>query len=84
MNTLLCFVKSSTIQGVVSEQSRRLHLSSLYSIKVSFRQILNALLARYFQARGLLGDLDFPAMQETQPDELLVGWLGKGSTISKQ
>lgn len=27
----------------------------------------NALLARYFQGRGLFGDLDFSAMKETQP-----------------
>jgi hypothetical protein len=30
--------------------------------------IPNALLARYFQARGLFGDLDFSALKETQPD----------------
>jgi hypothetical protein len=35
----------------------------------------NALLARYFQARGLFGDLDFSAMKETQPDELFAAWL---------
>lgn len=32
-----------------------------YSTKDFFRQMLNALLARYFHARGLLGDLDFSA-----------------------
>jgi hypothetical protein len=35
----------------------------------------NALLARYFQVRGLFGDLDFSAMKETQPDELFAAWL---------
>jgi hypothetical protein len=35
----------------------------------------NALLARYFQARGLFGDLDFSAMKETQRDELFAAWL---------
>jgi hypothetical protein len=35
----------------------------------------NALLARYFHARGLFGDLDFSAMKETQPDELFAAWL---------
>jgi len=35
----------------------------------------NALLARYFCARGVLGDLDFSAMKETQPDELFAAWL---------
>ena len=32
-----------------------------YSTKDFFRQMQNALLARYFHARGLLGDLDFLA-----------------------
>ena len=32
----------------------------------------NALLSRYFQVRGLFGDLDFSAMKETQPDEVFV------------
>src|ERR1700681_4534950 len=31
--------------------------------------------ARYCQARGLFGDLDFLAMKETQPDELFAAWL---------
>jgi hypothetical protein len=35
----------------------------------------NALLARYFQARGLFGDLDFSGMKETKPDELFAAWL---------
>ena len=46
-----------------------------YSTRDFFRQIPNALLARYFQARGLFGDLDFSAMKETQPDELFAVWL---------
>ena len=46
-----------------------------YSIKVFFRQMPNALLARYFQGRGLFGDLDFSAMKETQSDELFAAWL---------
>ena len=36
----------------------------------------NALLARYFGARGLFGELDFTTMRETQPDSLLAAWLG--------
>ena len=32
-----------------------------YSTKDFFRQMPNALLAHYFHARGLLGDLDFSA-----------------------
>jgi hypothetical protein len=35
----------------------------------------NALLARYFEGRGVLGDLDFSAMKDAQPDELFAAWL---------
>ena len=41
-----------------------------YSTTDFFRKMPNALLARYFQARGLFGDLDFSAMKESQPDEM--------------
>ncbi|MFZ2302418.1 MAG: hypothetical protein WAW10_11200 [Gallionella sp.] len=46
-----------------------------YSNKDFFRQMPNALLARYFQARGLFNDLDFAAMKEGKPDELFAAWL---------
>ncbi|MEW5864181.1 MAG: hypothetical protein AB1773_11425 [Pseudomonadota bacterium] len=46
-----------------------------YSTRDFFRQMPNALLARYFHARGLFDDLDFAAMKETQPDELFNAWL---------
>jgi hypothetical protein len=46
-----------------------------YSTKAFFRQVPNALLARYFQARGLFGHLNFATMKETQPDELFAAWL---------
>jgi hypothetical protein len=46
-----------------------------YSTKEFFRQMPNALLARYFQARGLFGDIDFTRMKETKPDELFAAWL---------
>ena len=46
-----------------------------YSTRDFFRQMPNALLARYFNARGLFGDLDFATMKETQPDELFGAWL---------
>ena len=39
-----------------------------YSTKDFFRQMPNALLARYFQGRGRLGDLDFAAMKEAHPN----------------
>jgi len=35
----------------------------------------NALLARYFHARGVFNDLDFTAMKEGKPDELFAAWL---------
>jgi len=46
-----------------------------YSTKDFFRQMPNALLARYFQGRGLFEDLDFAAMKEGKPDELFAVWL---------
>ena len=46
-----------------------------FSTKDFFRQIPNALLARYFNAHELFGDLDFSALKETQPDELFAAWL---------
>jgi hypothetical protein len=46
-----------------------------YSTKSFFRQIPNALLARYFTDRGLFSNLDFSAMKETKPDALFEGWL---------
>jgi hypothetical protein len=46
-----------------------------YSTRDFFRQMPNALLARYFQRKGLFGDLDFGAMKETKPAELFTAWL---------
>ena len=46
-----------------------------YSTKDFLRQMPNGLLAGYFQARGVFGDLDFAAMKEAQPDELFAAWL---------
>lgn len=46
-----------------------------YSTRDFFRQMPNALLARYFQARELFSGLDFAAMKETQPDALFDAWL---------
>ena len=46
-----------------------------YSTSDFFRQMRNALLARYFHAQGLFGDLDFATMKETRPDELFAAWL---------
>ena len=46
-----------------------------YSTKDFFRQMPNALLTCYFQGRGLLGDLDFAAMNEGKPGELFAAWL---------
>ena len=41
-----------------------------YSTKDFFRQMPNALLARYFHGREVFGDLDFTAMKETKLDAL--------------
>jgi hypothetical protein len=35
----------------------------------------NALLARYFEGRGLFNDLDFASMKEGDPGELFQAWL---------
>ena len=45
-----------------------------YSIKDFFRQMPNALLARYFQAQSVFDELDFSAMKETAPEALLEAW----------
>lgn len=46
-----------------------------YSTANFFRQMPKALLARYFQGKGLLSELDFSAMSETRPDGLLAARL---------
>ena len=46
-----------------------------YSTREFFRQMSNALLARYFAARDMFHDLDFAAMKETQPEKLFTAWL---------
>jgi len=46
-----------------------------YSTTDFFRQIPNALLARYFEGRGLFGELDFSAMKEGKADTLFEAWL---------
>ena len=46
-----------------------------YTNKGFFRQMPNAMLARYFQGRELFGDLDFSAMKKGKPDELFAAWL---------
>jgi hypothetical protein len=46
-----------------------------YSTRDFFRQMPNRLLARYFEAHGVLAELDFAAMKEAQPDKLFEAWL---------
>lgn len=46
-----------------------------YSTREFFRQMPNALLARYFHAHDLFGELDFTAMKEAQSDKLFTAWL---------
>lgn len=45
-----------------------------YSSKDFFRQMPNALLARYFHAHGLVAELDFGAMPEGKPEALFEAW----------
>jgi hypothetical protein len=49
-------------------------MSRHYSSKDFFRQMPNALLARYFGARGLLAEVDFAGMAEGKPDALFGAW----------
>ncbi|MHB1713235.1 MAG: hypothetical protein ACYCV7_17915 [Acidimicrobiales bacterium] len=46
-----------------------------YSTREFFRQMPNALLARYFHAHDLFSDFDFAAMKEAQPEKLFEAWL---------
>lgn len=46
-----------------------------YSTREFFRQMPNALLARYFGARDVLTELDFTALSETRPEKLFEAWL---------
>ena len=46
-----------------------------YSTRDFFRQMPNALLARYFQSKVLFENLDFVSMKETKPDALFEAWL---------
>jgi len=46
-----------------------------YTTKSLFRQMPNALLARYFERKGLFNDINFAAMKEGKPDELFKAWL---------
>ncbi|MDB4441926.1 hypothetical protein N9219_00745 [bacterium] len=47
--------------GKNSSRERSEHMARHYSTKSFFRQMPNALLARYFQGRGLFVDVDFAA-----------------------
>ncbi|MEI8324053.1 MAG: hypothetical protein WCH44_01605 [Betaproteobacteria bacterium] len=46
-----------------------------YSTRDFFRQMPNALLARYFAGRAVFGEFDFVAMSETRHDDLFAAWL---------
>lgn len=46
-----------------------------YSTRDCFRQIPNALLARYFASREVLQDFDFAKMKETRVDALFNAWM---------
>jgi hypothetical protein len=55
-------------------------MSRHYSTRDFFRQMPNRLLARYFSERGVLTDLDFAILKETQPDDLFTAWLALPET----
>ena len=46
-----------------------------YSTQSFFREVPNDLLDRYFQGRGLLGDLDFAGLGEIESEKLFAAWL---------
>lgn len=46
-----------------------------YTVRSFFRHMPNALLERYFAARGLLRELDIRAMKERELDALFDGWM---------
>jgi len=46
-----------------------------YSTRDFFREMPNRLLARYFEAHGVLAGLNFAGMKEAQPEELFRAWL---------
>ena len=46
-----------------------------YSTRDFFRQMPNALLARYFEARGVLAEVDFAALKEARSETLFHAWL---------
>jgi hypothetical protein len=45
-----------------------------YSTRDFFREMPNRLLARYFEAHGVLAELDFASMKETQTEGLFAAW----------
>lgn len=49
-------------------------MSRNYSSRDFFRHMPKTMLARYFQAKGLLQELDFTAMKEGKPEALLAAW----------
>lgn len=50
-------------------------MSGHYSTRGFFRQMPNALLARYFLAHEVLHDFDFVAMKETKVEPLFTAWM---------
>ena len=46
-----------------------------YSVREFFRQMPNTMLARYFAAHGLFGELDVGAMKQGKPDALFDAWM---------
>jgi hypothetical protein len=55
-----------------------------YSARDFFREMPNRLLARYFEARNVLSELDFTGMKEAQTDALFEAWLRMASGSFKR
>src|SRR5277367_7044049 len=70
-----CTVRASRVSMASPSWGRREVMVRHNSTRDFFRQMPNALLARYFQGKGVLGDLDFSTLGDTQPDALFAAWL---------
>jgi hypothetical protein len=51
-----------------------------YSLPDFFRQMPNKLLARYFDERGVLAEVDSATLKEGKPEELFTAWLALPET----
>ena len=50
-------------------------MARYYTTRDFFRQMPNALLARYFESKGVLDEVEYASLKETKPDALFSAWL---------